>query len=107
MARKLLIAFAVVALIAIMVGAPMHEAFEQHDTTPFPIDSEYTMMTLGSLLTTCLSVALSTLPSLCLMLAFVCCLTLALRVQTPLFGYEVEHGRLLYSPPRSLFSLRI
>lgn len=107
MGRKLIIAFAVLAIIAVMVGAPMHEAFEGHDTKPFPIDPEFIMMMLGSLLTMCLSVVLLTLPCLAFALAVAYALTVQLNLPELSYWSSFEHDRLLFSPPRSLFSLRI
>jgi len=105
--RKFIIALAVIAVIAVMVGAPLYEIFDIHDTKPFPIDPEFLLTTVGSLLAVCLSVVLLALP--CFVLALVLSCVLAFQLSLPAFFYRsgFQDDRLLFSPPRSILSLRI
>jgi len=105
--RKFIIAFVVIAVIAVMVGAPLCEIFDIHDTKPLPIDPEFLLMTVSSLLAVCLSVVLLALP--CFVFALALTYVLAFQLSLPALFYRsgFQDDRLLFSPPRSILSLRI
>jgi hypothetical protein len=105
--RKFIIALAVIVVIAVMVGAPLYEIFDIHDTRPFPIDPEFLLTTVGSLLAVCLSVVLLALP--CFVLALVLAYVLAFQLSLTAFSRRsgFQDDRLLFSPPRNILSLRI
>jgi hypothetical protein len=106
MVRKLIVGIAALALIGIMLGAPMHEALERHHT-PFPIDEDFGAITVGMFLGMSAGVAAVTVPFLGLMFALVCLLSAAIALTVfrrhGLLFYQV----LLYSPPGTQFSLRL
>lgn len=107
MDRKRIIAFAVAAIIAVIVSALVYEAFDIHDTKPFPIDPEFLLMMLSSSLTVCLSILLMTRPLFklfSLMFGFV---HHALRPAAFSWRNVFQDARLLFSPPLSPISLRI
>ncbi len=100
------------ALIAVMMGALVHEIFDFHDTRPFPVDPEFPAMACSFLVALCFSVAAST----------VCLLTfrvLYFGLTAFLRGFPhstvescgvfrcFEIGPLLFSPPSVFTSLRI
>ncbi len=58
--RKFIIAFVVCAILMVMVGAMVYEAFDIHDTKPFPIDPEFLVYMLGAVLVLCLGTAVLT-----------------------------------------------
>jgi len=105
--RKLFIALAVIAVIAVMVGAPLYEILDIHDTKLFLIDPEFLLTTVSSLLALCLSVVLLALP--CFVLALALTYVLAFQLSLPAFSHRsgFQDDRLLFSPPRSILSLRI
>jgi hypothetical protein len=107
MSRKMILGIAVLAIVALVVGAPIHEAFDSHDTKPFPVDPEYIMMGMGSLLAVSLSVALLAAPCLGFAFAVAYALTLWFRPSALSWRSSFDHKRLLFSPPQSTVSLRI
>lgn len=107
MSRKRVLTFAVLAIFAMMVGAAMFEAFDVHDTKPFPIDPEFMIMTLGFFLALCVSVVLLMLPSLAdKLMKAVGLLFPMVRSTCPARPAFERDGR-LFSPPRRPISLRI
>src|SRR5260370_7590378 len=58
--RKFIIAFVVCAILMVMVGAMVYEAFDIHDTKLFPIDPEFLVYMLGAVLVLCLGTAVLT-----------------------------------------------
>lgn len=107
MDRKRIIAFAVVIIIAVIVGASIYESFDIHDTKPFPIDPEFLLMMLSSLLTMCLSILLLTLPLSKLFLLIFGFLRNPLKSASFSRRNVFADARLLFSPPLSPISLRI
>ncbi len=108
MDRKSILLFVLLTIFLVMVGAPIHEAaFDANDTKPFPIDSDFLFMVLGSLLTMSLSVILLTVPCLVLALARYEIAILEPRCSAISFLGAFEHRRLLFSPPVGFISLRI
>ncbi len=102
-----MIGIALLAILLVMVGAPLHEAFEIHDTKSFPVDPEFLLVVFGSLLTMCLSVVLLALS--CLVSSLVLAYVLAFWLNPTALSYcsAFHHERLLFSPPGSTVSLRI
>jgi hypothetical protein len=111
MCRKRILVFAVVAIISVMMGALVYEAFDIHDTKPFPIDPEIVLIMLDSLLVVCLSTVVLTVSRLATFFSLVSELLpfgpsgLMPGLWHPRQSFEVE--RLLFSPPLSAISLRI
>jgi hypothetical protein len=111
MCRKRILVFAVAAIISVMVGALVYEAFDIHDTKPFPIDPEIVLIMLDSLLVVCLSTVVLTVSRLASFFSLVSELLpfglsgLMPGLWHPRQSFEVE--RLLFSPPLSATSLRI
>jgi hypothetical protein len=109
MCGKRIIVLFIALIISVMVGALIYEAFDIHDTKPFPIDPEFLLLMLGSMLVLCVGIApLSVHLLTWLLLAelpplehFRLSRSSTQRHQT----FEVE--RLLFSPTLSLISLRI
>src|SRR5258708_11814137 len=108
--RKLIIGFVVCAIVMVMLGAMVYEAFDIHDPKPFPIDPEFLVYMLGAVLVLCLGTAVLTVGLLSFYFSLSDLLVYGLltlvsgssrRYQT----FEVE--RLLFSPPLSVISLRI
>jgi hypothetical protein len=108
--RRFIIALVVCAILMVMVGAMVYEAFDIHDPKPFPVDPEFLMYTLGAVLMLCLGTAVLTVGLLrfyfslseLLVSGF---LKLARASSRRCETFEVE--RLLFSPPLSVISLRI
>lgn len=107
MGRKRIIAFAVVAILAVIVGALIYEAFDIHDTKPFPIDPEFLLMMLSSSITVCLSILLLTRPLFKLFSLIFGFVHHALRPAAFSWRDMFQDARLLFSPPLSPISLRI
>jgi hypothetical protein len=108
--RKFIIAFAVCAILMVMVGAMVYEAFDIHDPKPFPIDPEFLVYTLGAVLVLCLGTMVLTVGLLSFYfslsdLLVYGLLELARGSSRRYQAFEVE--RLLFSPPLSVISLRI
>jgi len=108
--RKFIIAFVVCAILMVMVGAMVYEAFDIHDTKPFPIDPEFLVYMLGAVLVLCLGTAVLTIGLLSFYFSLSDLLVSGLlnfvrgssrRYQ----AFEVERN--LFSPPLSVISLRI
>jgi hypothetical protein len=107
MGRKRIIAFAVVAIVAIIVCASIYETFDIHDTKPFPIDPEFLLMMLSSALTVCLSILLLSRPLFKLFSLIFGFVHHALKAVCSSRRYLFQDARLLFSPPLSPISLRI
>jgi hypothetical protein len=107
MGRKRIIAFAVVAILAVIVGALIYEAFDIHDTKPFPIDPEFLLMMLSSSLTVCLSILLLTRPLFKLFSLIFGFVHHALRPAAVSWRDVFQDARFLFSPHLSPISLRI
>ncbi len=107
MSRKLILRIAVLAIVAVLFGAQMHEAFDSQDTKPVAVDPEYTLVGMGSLLVVSLSVALLSAPSLGFALAVAYALMLWFRPVVLSWSSSFDHQRLLFSPPPRIFLLRI
>jgi hypothetical protein len=111
MCRKRILVLAVAAIISVMMGALVYEAFDIHDTKPFPVDPEIVLMMLDSLMVVCLSTVVLTVSQLVSFFFLVSeLLPFGLSGLTPGLWhprqrFEVE--RLLFSPPLSVTSLRI
>jgi hypothetical protein len=109
MSRRLIVAFVASAIIAVMVGAMVYEAFDIHDPKPFPIDPEFLVMMWSGLMALCFSTLLVIrLLGICLL--FFELLSHGLSELTPSIWRRyrtVEVERLLFSPPLSAISLRI
>ena len=107
MSRKRILTLAILAIFAMMAGSAVFEAFDVHDTKPFPIDPEFLIMASGLFLALCISVVLLMLPSLANKLSKVVGLLFPMvrstRAACVAFGRD---GR-LFSPPRRPVSLRI
>lgn len=108
--RRHMLAFFTFAIITVMVGALVYEAFDIHDTKPFPIDPEFLLMMFSGLLALCLSTVL--LAIRLLGFYFLCSERLPHLLSNSTLGscrryqaFEVE--RLLFSPPLSATALRI
>lgn len=105
-----MVAIAVAAILSVMVGTLIHQAFDIHDTTPFPIDPEAPTFMLGSLLIFCVGIVALTAHLLSFSLALSELLSLErLDISSSStrrhLAFEVE--RLLFSPPLRVTSLRI
>ncbi len=107
MDRKRIIAFAVVLIIAVIVGASIYETFDIHDPKPFLIDPEFLLIMLSCLLTMCLSILLLPLPLPKLFLLIFHFLRNPLKSAAFSWRNVSEDARLLFSPPLSSLSLRI
>lgn len=107
MDRKRIIAFAVVIIVAVIVGASIYEAFDIHDTKPFPIDPEFLLIMLSCLLTLCLSTLFLTLPLRKLFLTMVVFLPRPLQRAAFSWSNAFEDAPVLFSPPLCPISLRI
>jgi hypothetical protein len=110
MSRRHSIALLAVAIIAVMVGALVYEAFDIHDPKPFPIDPEFLLMMFSALLALCLSTVVLAIRLLGFYFLFSEVLPHGLLDLTPGSWrrhqvFDVE--RLLFSPPLSATSLRI
>jgi hypothetical protein len=98
-----------VAIIMILVGALIYEAFDIHDPKPFLIDPEFLVIMCTGLLALCLSTTLAIrLLGFCLLVLemgsqYLPELTSGLWCRYQTF----EADRLLFSPPLSAISLRI
>ena len=108
--RRFIIGFVVCAILMVMVGAMVYEAFDIHDTKPFPIDPEFLVYMLGAVLVLCLGTAVLTVGLLSFYfplseLLVYGLLELARGSSRRYQAFEVE--RLLFSPPRSVIFLRI
>jgi hypothetical protein len=106
MNRKRIITFAVVTIIAVIVTASIYEAFDVHDTKPFPIDPEFLFMMLSSLFAMCLGVLL-TLPLSRLILSIVDFLHQPWKSSSFSSPNALHDARLLFSLPLNSISLRI
>ena len=107
---KRIIGFALAVLIAVMMGALIYEAFDIHDTKPFPVDPEILLMMLSSMLIFCVGIAalVRRLFSLDLSLSELLPLGLLGLSRSSTHQREAfERERLLFSPPLSGISLRI
>jgi uncharacterized membrane protein YjgN (DUF898 family) len=108
MSRKRIITLAVAAIILVMVGAPIYQAFDIHDMRSMTTDPELMLVMLGSLLALCLSTVVLTVRLLNFCFSSTEPLPLgrsALGSRRQCLAFEV--GRLLFSPPLSVTSLRI
>ena len=105
--RKSIIAFVICAILMVMVGAMVYEAFDIHDTKPFPIDPEFLVYTFGALLVLCLGTVVLTVSlfSFYFSLSKLLVAQLARGSSHRYQAFEVEH--LLFSPPLRTISLRI
>jgi hypothetical protein len=108
--RKFIIGFVVCAIVMVMVGAMVYEAFDIHDPKPFPIDPEFLVYSLGAVLVLCLGTVVLSVGllrfyfSLSDLLVF-WLLELARGSSRRYQAFQVERN--LFSPPRSVISLRI
>ncbi|HVJ08526.1 MAG TPA: hypothetical protein VM554_09085 [Acidisarcina sp.] len=59
MSRRYIVALVAVAILLVMVGALIYEAFDIHDPKPFPIDPEFLLMMCSGLLALCLGTMLA------------------------------------------------
>jgi hypothetical protein len=105
-----MLAFVTVAIIAVIIGALVYEAFDIHDPKPFPIDPEFLLMMFSGLLTLCLSTVL--LAIRLLGIYFLCSELVQHFLSNSMpsscrryQAFEIE--RLLFSPPLSATALRI
>ncbi|MDX6463631.1 MAG: hypothetical protein QOE55_7328 [Acidobacteriaceae bacterium] len=110
MSRRHILAFVTLAIITVMVGALVYEAFDIHDPKPFPIDPEFLLMTFSGLLALCLSTVVLAIRLLGFYFLFLELLPHGLLDATrslwrPHHTFEGE--RLLFSPPLSATALRI
>jgi hypothetical protein len=106
--RKFIIGFVVCAIVMVMLGAMVYEAFDIHDPKPFPIDPEFLVYMLGAVLVLCLGTAVLTVGLLRFYFSelLVSGILKLARGSSRLYrAFEVE--RLLFSPPLSVISLRI
>jgi hypothetical protein len=108
MGRKSILLFVLLAIVLFMVGAPIHEAgFDSDDSRPFPVDPDFLVMVLSSLLTMSLSVFLLAVPCFVLALALAGRTTVERRYAAISFLTAFDHKRRLFSPPGCLLSLRV
>jgi hypothetical protein len=108
--RKFIIGFVVCAILVVMVGAMVYEAFDIHDPKPFLIDPEFLVYMLGAVLVLCLGTAVLTVGLLSFYFSLAELLVNWLLKLVPgssrrYQAFEVE--RLLFSPPLRVISLRI
>lgn len=108
--RRRIVAFVVAAILMIMVGAMVYEAFDIHDPKPFPIDPEFLLYMFSALLVLCLGTAVLTVGLLNFYLSLLELLQFRLLNRMPELrhryeAFEVEH--ILFSPPLSTATLRI
>lgn len=108
--RRLIVAFVVAAILMVMVGAMVYEAFDIHDPRPFPIDPEFLVYMVSAVLVLCLGTVVLTVSLLNFYLSLSELLPLKLLNLTPGLrhqyeAFEVEH--ILFSPPLSATTLRI
>lgn len=106
MSRKLILWIAALALIGVMAGATMHEALE-HRHAPFPTDGDFGTLAVAATVGLCAGVAAATVPFLGLMFALACALICYFERRSVRLRDLHSYQRLLFSPPRSPFSLRI
>ena len=106
MSRKLIFGIAVVALLCILMGAPIHEAMERYHV-PFPMDGDFGAMSLAMMVGMCTGMAALAISVVALMFALVLLLRAVFEVEDPHSGRSRAYQNLLYSPPRSQLSLRI
>jgi len=105
-----ILALIALAVIVVMMGALVHEIFDIHDRTPFPIDPEFPTMACCYALGLCLSVVVTTVCLLGFYFIFAKLLLCGLLKSTSNFWrhycvFDIE--RLLFSPPLVPTSLRI
>lgn len=108
--RRLIVAFVVAAIVIVMAGAMVYEAFDIHDTKPFPIDPEFLVYMVSAILVLCLGTVVLTVGLLNFYLSVLGLVPYKLSNLTPVLwhryeAFEVEH--ILFSPPLSPVSLRI
>lgn len=108
--RRRIVAFVVVAILMVMVGAMVYEVFDIHDPKPFPIDPEFLVYMFSTILVLCLGTVVLTVGLLNFYLSLL--ELLQFRLLNPMPGlrhryeaFEIEH--ILFSPPLSTATLRI
>lgn len=110
MSRRHIIAFVTIAVVMVIAGALVYEAFDIHDPKPFPIDPEFLLMMFSGLVMVCLSTAVLAVNLLGFYLLLSELLSRGLLDLTRglWHRYQVfDAERLLFSPPLSATSLRI
>jgi hypothetical protein len=110
MCRSRILGFIVSALVLLMAGAFVYEAFDIHDPKPFLIDPEFLLMMLSSVLIFCVGITalVRRLHSFCLTLAELLPVGIVGVSSRTVFQHDsFEIERLLFSPPLSVTSLRI
>ena len=108
--RRFMIGFVVCAILVVMMGAMVFEAFDIHDPKPFLIDPEFLVYMLGAVLVLCLGTAVLTVGLLSFYFSLSELFINGLLELAPGSSrrYEAfEVKRLLFSPPLSVISLRI
>jgi hypothetical protein len=110
MSRRHIVAFVTIAVVMVIAGALVYEAFDIHDPKPFPIDPEFLLMMFSGLLMVCLSTAVLAVNLLGFYLLLSELLSHGLLDLTRVswHRYQVfDAERFLFSPPLSATSLRV
>ncbi len=110
MSRKHMVALVGTVILAVSLAVLISEAFDRHDTQPFPLDPEVPTFLLGSLLGVCLGTAALAVRLLSIFVfQFERLWVRALQsLLTPVASWQnFEQKRLLFSPPPCVSSLRI
>jgi hypothetical protein len=110
MSRRHIVAFVTIAVVMVIAGALVYEAFDIHDPKPFPIDPEFLLMMFSGLLMVCLSTAVLAVNLLGFYLLLSELLSRGVLDLTRVswHRYQVfDAERLLFSPPLSAPSLRV
>ncbi|MHB8303593.1 MAG: hypothetical protein ACYDC6_12255 [Acidobacteriaceae bacterium] len=97
-------------LIMVMLGALLSDAIDIHDTKLFPIDPEFLLIMLSSMLIFCVGIVAVVRSLFCFGLSLSELLPLGtsgLSFSSTKQREEFERERLLFSPPLSAISLRI
>lgn len=105
-----MVAFAVAAILMVMVGAMVYQAFDIHDTKPFPIDPESLIYMVSTILVLCLGTVVLTVGLLNFYLLLAGLISFRLLNSTPCLRHQYEAfevDRILFSPPLSPVFLRI
>jgi hypothetical protein len=105
--RKRMIALAMLAILAVMIGTGVHELLEGPDATPLALDPDFILIGLGAILTLCLGRTLIALQRV--LVAFLLVVVHILRFDESARSYRIgaPEKMVFYSPPPKFLPLRI
>jgi hypothetical protein len=110
MSRRHIVAFFTIAIVMVMAGALVYEAFDIHDPKPYLIDPEFLLMMFSGLMAICLSTVVLAVNLLGFYFLFSELLSRGLLdlIRGSWYRHQVfEAEHFLFSPPLSATSLRI